>query len=122
MKKSATQLRSGRACAFIRNDCAQSGPSAGVVKVAVKTLREAIGSLETTPLDLNSAVVHLEQWREAFYRRSTQPNPDSKRKAFDRARRDLQSKGWLTVEDDVYTLTPRTPGQHPDKQDLERGL
>jgi KaiC/GvpD/RAD55 family RecA-like ATPase len=89
---------------------------------AVKTLREAIGSLETTPLDLNSAVVHLEQWRKAFYRRSTQPNPDSKRKAFDRARRDLQSKGWLTVEDDVYTLTPRTPGQHPDKQDLERGL
>ena len=84
---------------------------------AVKTLREAIGSLGTSPLDLNPEQVHLDQWREAFYRRSTQPNPDSKRKAFDRARRDLQSKGWLTVEDDVYTLTPRTPGQSPDKQD-----
>jgi hypothetical protein len=84
---------------------------------AVKTLREAIGSLGTSPLDMNPVQVHLDQWREAFYRRSTQPNPDSKRKAFDRARRDLQSKGWLIVEDDVYTLTPRTPGQSPDKQD-----
>ena len=84
---------------------------------AVKTFREAVGSLEASPLNLNPAVLHLEQWREAFYKRSTQPNPDSKRKAFDRARRDLQSKGWLTVEDDVYTLTPRTPGQSPDKQD-----
>ena len=78
---------------------------------AVKTFREAVGLLEASPLNLNPAVLHLEQWREAFYKRSTQPNPDSKRKAFDRARRDLQSKGWLTVEDDVYTLTPRTPGQ-----------
>ena len=84
---------------------------------AVKTFREAVGLLEASPLDLNPAVLHLEQWREAFYKRSTQPNPDSKRKAFDRARRDLQSKGWLTVEDDVYTLTPRTPGQSPDKRD-----
>ena len=83
---------------------------------AVKTFREAVGLLEASPLDLNPAVLHLEQWREAFYKRSTQPNPDSKRKAFDRARRDLQSKGWLTVEDDVYTLTPRTPGQSPDKR------
>ena len=84
---------------------------------AVKTFREAVGLLEASPLDLNPAVLHLEQWREAFYKRSTQPNPDSKRKAFDRARRDLQSKGWITVEDDAYTLTPRTPGQSPDKQD-----
>ena len=84
---------------------------------AVKTFREAVGSLEASPLNLNPVVLHLEQWREAFYRRSTQPNPDSKRKAFDRARRDLQSKGWLTVDDDAYTLTPRTPGQSPDKQD-----
>lgn len=89
---------------------------------AVKTLREAIGSLGTSPLDLNPEQVHLDQWREAFYRRSTQPNPDSKRKAFDRARRDLQSKGWLIVEDDVYTLTPRTPGQSPDKWDQKESL
>ena len=84
---------------------------------ALKTFREAAGNLDASPLDLNPAQIHLDQWREAFYRRATQPNPDSKRKAFDRARRDLQSKGWLTVEDDVYTLTPRTPGQSPDKQE-----
>ena len=48
-------------------------------------------------------------------------SPDSKRKAFDRARRDLQVKGWLTVEDDVYSLTPRTLGQSTDKQDLGMG-
>ena len=73
--------------------------------------------LKVSALDLNPQQLHLEQWREVFHKRATQPNPDSKRTAFDRARRDLQSKGWLTVEDDVYTLTPRTPGQSPDKQD-----
>jgi hypothetical protein len=88
---------------------------------AVKTFREAAGNLDTSTLDLNPAQVHLDQWREAFYKRSTQPNPDSKRKAFDRARRDLQVKGWLTVEDDVYSLTPRTLGQSTDKQDLGMG-
>lgn len=81
---------------------------------AIKTFREAAGNLYASPLDLNPEKVYLDQWRDAFYRRATQPNPDSKRKAFDRARRDLQSKGWLFVENDVYTLTPRTPGQSRD--------
>ncbi len=84
---------------------------------AVKTFQEAVASLKASSLDLNPQQLHLEQWRESFHKRATQPNPDSKRTAFDRARRDLQSKGWLTVEDDVYTLTPRTPGQSPDKPD-----
>ena len=81
---------------------------------AIKTFREAAGNLDASPLDLNPVKVHLDQWREAFYRRATQPNPDNKRKAFDRARRDLQSKGWLFVENDVYTLTSPTSGQSPD--------
>ena len=59
--------------------------------------------------------------RRGFNTLAAQPDPDSKRKAFDRARRDLQLKGWLIVENDMYTLTPRTPGQSPDKQDLDRG-
>ena len=84
---------------------------------AVKTFHEAAAPLKASALDLNPQQLHLEQWREVFHKRATQPNPDSKRTAFDRARRDLQSKGWLTVENDVYTLTPRTPGQSPDKQD-----
>ena len=38
---------------------------------AVKTFREAAGNLDTSTLDLNPAQVHLDQWREAFYKRST---------------------------------------------------
>jgi KaiC/GvpD/RAD55 family RecA-like ATPase len=90
-------------------------------KLGVSTFNEAAAQLVDTSLDFNPPQLHLDQWREAFYKRSTQPNPDSKRKAFDRARRDLQVKGWLTVEDDVYSLTPRTLGQSTDKQDLGMG-
>lgn len=89
---------------------------------AVKTFHEAAGKLDGSSLDFNLSQLQLDQWREVFYRRSTQPNPDSKRKAFDRARRELQSKGWLTVDNDLYTLTPRTPGQSPDKRDQKESL
>ncbi|MFL2812105.1 MAG: helicase RepA family protein [Paracoccaceae bacterium] len=84
---------------------------------AVETFREAAGNLNASPLDLNPAQLHLDQWREVFNKRATQDNPDSKRKAFDRARKALHHKAWLTVDNDMYTLTPRTPGQSPDKQD-----
>ena len=50
-----------------------------------------------------------------------QGKPDSKRTAFNRIRQGLQNKGWIIVDNDVYTLTARTPGQSPDKQDLDRG-
>jgi len=85
---------------------------------AVETFREAAGNLNASPLDLNPAQLHLDQWREVFNKRATQDNPDSKRKAFDRARKALHFKGWLIVDNDMYTLTPRTPGQSPDKQDI----
>ena len=88
---------------------------------AIETFHEAAAELGEPVLNLNLKQLHLDQWREVFYKRATQPDPDSKRKAFDRARRDLQLKGWLIVENDMYTLTPRTPGQSPDKQDLDRG-
>ena len=90
-------------------------------KLGVSTFNEAAAQLVDTSLDFNPPQLHLDQWREAFYKRSTQPNPDSKRKAFDRARRDLQVKGWLIVENDMYTLIPRTLGQSTDKQDLGMG-
>ena len=88
---------------------------------AIETFHEAAAELGEPVLNLNLKQLHLDQWREVFYKRATQPDPDSKRKAFDRARRDLQLKGWLIVENDMYTLTPRTPGQSPDKQDLDQG-
>ena len=83
----------------------------------VNAFREAAEQIDKPLLDFNPVQLHLDEWRDAFYRRATQPNPDTKRKAFDRVRKDLQEKGWLIVDNDVYTLTPRTPGQSPDKQD-----
>jgi KaiC/GvpD/RAD55 family RecA-like ATPase len=90
-------------------------------RLGVTTFKEAFAELGHSTLNLNPAQLHLEQWREVFYKRATQPKTDSKRTAFDRARRTLRNKGWLTVDNDVYTLTTRTPGQSPDKQDLDRG-
>jgi len=86
-------------------------------RLGVATFNEAFAELGHSTLNLNPAQLHLEKWREVFYKRATQPKTDSKRTAFDRARRTLRNKGWLTVEDDFYNLTPRTPGQSPDKQD-----
>lgn len=47
----------------------------------------------------------LERWREEFYRLSTADNPESKRKAFNRAREDLVVMKKLFVDDDVYSLS-----------------
>jgi hypothetical protein len=90
-------------------------------RLGVTTFKEAFAELGHSTLDLNPPKLHLEQWKTGFYRRATQSKPDSKRTAFDRAKRGLQSKGWIIVDNDVYTLTPRTPGQSPDKTDLDRG-
>ena len=90
-------------------------------RLGVTTFKEAVAELGHSTLDLNPPQLHLEQWKTAFYRRSTAPKPDSKRTAFNRIRQGLQNKGWIIVDNDVYTLTARTPGQSPDKQDLDRG-
>jgi hypothetical protein len=47
---------------------------------------------------------HLDQWREEFYRRSTGDNPDSKRRAFSRVRKELVELGRLFVAEDVYRI------------------
>ena len=47
----------------------------------------------------------LEAWRSQFYLISTADNPDAKRKAFGRVRKDMQTAGMLTVHNDVYTVT-----------------
>lgn len=48
--------------------------------------------------------VHLETWRQEFYRTSTADNADAKKVAFLRARKDLVRLGRLTVADDTYWL------------------
>ena len=45
--------------------------------------------------------MHLDQWREAYYSIATQDNAETKRKAFARARKTLQTKGRVKVEDDL---------------------
>lgn len=79
-------------------------------QLALRTFHKAAAEFDKCPLDLNSPQVELKNRRNVYYGNSTQDNPDSKRKAFRRARSSLQAKGWLTVENDIYTLTLRGIG------------
>ena len=48
---------------------------------------------------------------------------EAKRKAFERARKDLVEKGFLEVKDDIYTLKIHDTGQtghDPDSKDYVR--
>jgi hypothetical protein len=49
--------------------------------------------------------LHLEAWRDSFYRISTADTQDAKKKAFQRIRKDLAAAGLVTVADDVYRVT-----------------
>lgn len=60
------------------------------------TLREACGAS-------GEDAVHVEVWREAFYRRTTADTPAAKRQAFNRARGDLVALHLVTVESDHYS-------------------
>lgn len=48
--------------------------------------------------------VHLETWRPIFYAGHTASNIDAKKKAFERARKDLVSKGLIFVSSDNYSV------------------
>lgn len=52
----------------------------------------------------NFTGLHLEAWRDSFYRISTADNQDAKKKAFQRIRKDLAAGGMVTVADDVYRV------------------
>jgi hypothetical protein len=66
--------------------------------------------------------VHLDQWREFFYAKHTADNIDAKSKAFQRVRRDMQSNGMVTVQDDVYLIHDADIQagivEQPDRQDI----
>jgi hypothetical protein len=49
--------------------------------------------------------LHVEDWRPYFYETSTSDGQDGKKKAFQRARKDLVSAGLASVSHDVYRLT-----------------
>lgn len=63
---------------------------------------KAVGSLDA---EGKFAGIHVEQWRDEFYRKHTGDNVDTKRRGFNRARKDLVELRRLKVEHDVY---------HPD--------
>lgn len=49
--------------------------------------------------------LHLEAWRSKFYEMSTADTQEAKKKAFQRARKDLAADNLLTVANDVYRVT-----------------
>lgn len=80
---------------------------------AYQTFNEAAADKGQTVFDNTPRQVELEEWRKVFYRKSTQENQEAKRKAFERARKDLVLKGFLSVENDIYTARSLT-GHVPD--------
>ena len=55
--------------------------------------------------DGNFIGLHLEAWRTVFYAMSPADNPEAKKKAFQRARKDLVNDRLATVVNDVYRVT-----------------
>lgn len=48
--------------------------------------------------------VHLEDWRAAYYQKSTAENEETKRRSFNRVRQDLVSGDILIVNNDLYQI------------------
>jgi len=73
--------------------------------LALQTYQEAA---REKPVTTNEGAifrgVHVDDWREAFYRKHTGDNPEAKKKAFQRVRSDLVAMGTMTVQDDVYLV------------------
>ena len=56
--------------------------------------------------EVKTEEVPLEAWRKVYYAKST-AEPDSKRALFNRERGNLVKLGVLSVDNDVYSITPR---------------
>ena len=57
----------------------------------------------------NGKPVHVEAWRDPFYRMHTGDTADAKKKAFLRVRRELVDMGAMTARDDIYAIGPAEP-------------
>lgn len=66
--------------------------------------------------------VHLEDWREVFYRLSPADNEDTKRKAFSRAREALVSSGRMSVDSDMYKMAEGQRDRTGQKRDMSRSV
>jgi hypothetical protein len=100
---------------LIRNDEAQiRSKITQKITNKLKTFHEAVrvnGNVTKLGDVILEKSVSLEGWREIFYKRSTADTQEAKRKAFERARKDLVEKGFLEVNDTVCTLKIHDAGQ-----------
>lgn len=71
--------------------------SAGM-RLGLETFMAARGDSE------DSARVHLDSWRKLYNGASIADTPEAKKKAFQRARKDLVEAGILSVSNDIYVL------------------
>ena len=88
-------------------------PVLEMVPTSTRPNTPRLGKNEQLAMDTNyeatksmpaSCRLHLEDWRSAFLKRHTGDTDKAKNDAFSRARRDLVSKGFLTVDNDFYSL------------------
>ena len=73
-------------------------------KLGLQSFREAASDHGGIDEQGNFLGLHLHNWRPAFYRLSSADSDTAKKKAFERARKDLIERGRLAVENNVYRL------------------
>ena len=100
---------------LIRNDEVQIRSKITVsIANKLKTFHEAVrvnGDVTKLGDVILEKSVSLEGWRKIFYQRSIANTQEAKRKAFERARKDLVKDGFLEVKDDLYILRFHDAGQ-----------
>ena len=72
--------------------------------MAFNTFKDAQRAKNPDTDNVASTKVHLDDWREPFRRQHTGNNDKSKDVVFSRNRQALVIKGYLTVENDIYSL------------------
>lgn len=78
-------------------------PPKGKEKSLPPSLRYAVQSLAEAIQEHGAGGgVHVEKWREQFYKGHTADNAPAKKVAFQRARKDLVELGKVDVENDIY--------------------
>lgn len=70
--------------------------------LAINAYEAAVQAVGTLDADGVFTGVHLDDWRDEFYRKHTGDNPGTKRKAFQRARDDLIELRRFKVDNDIY--------------------
>ena len=67
-------------------------------ELALKTFKQG------TNANVPDSTASMEKWRKLFYAGHAGDKEEAKKKAFQRARKILVTKGYLKVEDEIYTL------------------